>query len=61
MSRADEHFKIILQHILKLFRTRYPLKKVSDFDSQDFKFFSWKNALFSRFTCFPKSSNLICH
>ena len=53
-----ENFKIILQHILKLFRTHYPRKKIPDFDLQDFEIFlSWKSALF---TNFPKSSNLIC-
>ena len=54
-----ERSKIILQHPLKLFRTHYPLKKLSDFDLKDFEnFYLGKSALF---TNFPKSSNLICH
>ena len=46
-----EHFKIILQHLLKLFRTHYPLKKLSDFDLQDFEnFLSWKKCTFYEFS-----------
>ena len=46
-----EHFKIILQHLLKLFRTHYPLKKLSDFDLQDFEnFLAWKKCIFYDFS-----------
>ena len=46
-----EHFKIILQHLLKLFRTHYPLKKLSDFDLQDFEnFLFWKKCTFYEFS-----------
>ena len=45
-----EHFKIILQHLLKVFRTHYPLKKLSDFDLQDFEIFlAWKKHIFYDF------------
>ena len=43
-----EHFKIILQHLWKLFRTHYPLKKLPDFDLQDFK--NWKKYIFYGFS-----------
>ena len=43
-----EHFKIILQHLWKLFRTHYPLKKLPDFDLQDFK--NWKKYIFYEFS-----------
>ena len=43
-----EHFKIILQHLWKLFRTHYPLKKLPDFDLQDFK--NWKKYFFYEFS-----------
>ena len=42
-----EHFKIILQHLLKLYRRHYPLKKLPDFDFEDFEnFISWEKVLF---------------
>ena len=46
-----EHFKIILQHLLKLYRTHlYLLKKLPDFDLQDFEnFISWKKCTFYEF------------
>ena len=46
-----EHFKIILQHLLKLYRRHYPLKKLPDFDLQDFEnFISWKKCYFYDFS-----------
>ena len=51
LEKFYEHFKIILQHLLKLFRTHYPLKKLSDFDLQDFEnFLSWKKCTFYEFS-----------
>ena len=49
-----EHFKIILQHLWKLFRTHYPLKKLPDFDLQDFK--NWK-----KYICYEFSKILKFH
>ena len=46
-----EQFKIILQHLLKLFRTHYSLKRLSDFDLQDFDIFlAWKKYTFYDFS-----------
>ena len=46
-----EHFKIILQHLLKLYRRHYPLKKLPDFDLQGFEnFISWKKCYFYDFS-----------
>ena len=45
------YFKSILQHISKLTRTYYPLKKPPDFDSKEFEnFLSWKKCIFNKFT-----------
>ena len=45
------HFKIILQHLLKLFKTHYSLKRLSDFDLQDFDiFFSLEKYIFYDFS-----------
>ena len=42
-EKLYEHFKIILQNLLKLFRKHFPLKKLPDSDLQDFvNFISWK-------------------
>ena len=50
-EKIYERSKIILQHLLKLFRTHYPLKKLSDFDLQDFEnFLSWKKCTFYEFS-----------
>ena len=50
-EKIYEHFKIILQHLLKLFRTHYPLKKLSVFDLQDFEnFLAWKKCIFEDFS-----------
>ena len=46
-----EHFKIILQHLLKLYRRHYPLKKLPDFNLQDVEnFISWKKCYFYDFS-----------
>ena len=46
-----EHFKIILQHLLKLYIRHYPLKKTPDFELQDFEnFVFWKKCTFYEFS-----------
>ena len=50
-EKIYEHFKIILQHLLKLFRRHFPLKKLPDSDLQDFvNFISWKKCIFYEFS-----------
>ena len=50
-EKLYKHFKIILQHLWKLFRTHYPLKKLPDFDLQDFEnFMCWKKCTFYEFS-----------
>ena len=45
-EKLYEHFKIILQHLLKLYIRHYPLKKTPDFDLQDFENFVFEGGYF---------------